>query len=284
MAQVELFARTEVGCVRKRNEDHFVVANLASREQGLQVGARVQQLSMGGTLIAVCDGMGGAAAGDLASSIAGDTLVELLQARSPFADMEAAQKAMLAAVTAVNNAIRGAAAGDPTRHGMGTTMTAALALGGELLIGHVGDSRAYLRRGRALTQLTTDHSIVGQLIAAGRLQPEQARSYEHRNVLLQALGVQPRVGPELIQVQLRAGDVLLLCSDGLTGPLTDEAILALMLRYQDPLRCCRALTEAACAAGGPDNVTVAIARFSGDGLLLPQGREEVALQRVQHAI
>jgi len=73
VAQVELFARTEVGCVRKRNEDHFVVANLASREQGLQVGARVQQLSMGGTLIAVCDGMGGAAAGDLASSIAGDT-------------------------------------------------------------------------------------------------------------------------------------------------------------------------------------------------------------------
>ena len=94
----------------------------------------------------------------------------------------------------------------------------------------------------------------------------------------------PRVGPELIQAQLRAGDVLLLCSDGLTGPLTDEAILALMLRYQDPLRCCRALTEAACAAGGPDNVTVAIARFSGDGLELPQGREEVALQRVQHAI
>ncbi len=284
MAQVEVFARTEVGCVRKRNEDHFVVANLASRELGLQPSARVQPLTLAGTLIAVCDGMGGAAAGDVASNIAAETLATLLQTRSPFADMAAAEQAMQAAVTAVNNAIRGAAADDPMRHGMGTTMTAALALGAQLLIGHVGDSRAYLRRGRSLTQLTTDHSIVGQLIAAGRLQPEQARNYEHRNVLLQALGVQPRVGPEIVHAQLRAGDVLLLCSDGLTGPLADDMILELMLRYQDPVRCCRALTEAACAAGGPDNVTVAIARFTGDGLELPQGREEVAVVRVQHSI
>lgn len=284
MAQVEVFARTEVGCVRKRNEDHFVVANLATGELGLQPSARVQPLTLAGTLIAVCDGMGGAAAGDVASNIAADTLAKLLQQYSPFADMAAAEAAMQAAVTAVNNAIRGAAADNPMRHGMGTTMTAALAIGAQLLVGHVGDSRAYLRRGRALTQLTTDHSIVGQLIAAGRLQPEQARNYEHRNVLLQALGVQPRVGPEIVQAQLRAGDVLLLCSDGLTGPIADDMILELMLRYQDPVRCCRALTEAACAAGGPDNVTVAIARFTGDGLELPQGREEVAMIRVQHSI
>ncbi|HEY0132997.1 MAG TPA: protein phosphatase 2C domain-containing protein [Nannocystis sp.] len=284
MAQVEVFARTEVGCVRKRNEDHFVVANLATGELGLQPSARVQPLTLAGTLVAVCDGMGGAAAGDVASNIAADTLAKLLQQYSPFADMAAAEIAMQAAVTAVNNAIRGAAADNPMRHGMGTTMTAALAIGAQLLIGHVGDSRAYLRRGRALTQLTTDHSIVGQLIAAGRLQPDQARNYEHRNVLLQALGVQPRVGPEIVQAQLRAGDVLLLCSDGLTGPIADDMILELMLRYQDPVRCCRALTEAACAAGGPDNVTVAIARFTGDGLELPQGREEVAMLRVQHSI
>ncbi len=284
MAQVEVFARTEIGCVRKRNEDHFVVANLATGDVGLQPSARVQPLTLAGTLVAVCDGMGGAAAGDVASNIAADTLAKLLQQYSPFADMPAAEIAMQAAVMAVNNAIRGAAADNPMRHGMGTTMTAALAIGAQLLIGHVGDSRAYLRRGRALTQMTTDHSIVGQLIAAGRLAPEQARSYEHRNVLLQALGVQPRVGPEIVQAQLRAGDVLLVCSDGLTGPIADDMILELMLRYQDPVRCCRALTEAACAAGGPDNVTVAIARFTGDGLELPQGREEVAMVRVQHTI
>ncbi len=284
MAQLEVFARTEVGCVRKRNEDHFVVASLSTRERGLLPTSRVQPLTTAGTLIAVCDGMGGAAAGDVASNIAAATLAERLEEASPFPDMEAAQKAMHDAVAAVNQAIRGAAADNPMRHGMGTTMTAALALGNELLIGHVGDSRAYLRRGRSLTQLTTDHSIVGQLIAAGRLQPEQARSYEHRNVLLQALGVQPRVGPEMVVAQLRAGDVLLLCSDGLTGPLPDDIVLELMLRYEDPVRCCRALTEAACAAGGPDNVTVAIARFTGEGLELPHGREEVAVERIQHAI
>lgn len=284
MAQVEVFARTEVGCVRKRNEDAFVVVNLATREVGLHTGERVQALSNAGTLIAVCDGMGGAAAGEVASSIAAQTVGETMLGRSPFESIESATQAMLAAVTDVNAAIREAAASDPMHHGMGTTMTAALAFGPELLIAHVGDSRAYLRRGRALTQLTTDHSIVGQLIAAGRLQPEQARNYEHRNVLLQALGVQPRVGPEVVVAQLRAGDVLLLCSDGLTGPLPDEAIVELMLRYQDPVRCCRALTEAACAAGGPDNVTVAVARFTGEGLELPQGREEVAVVRTQHTI
>ena len=284
MAQVELFARTEVGCVRKRNEDNFVVVNLGSQEIGLHQAERVQQLTTAGTLIAVCDGMGGAAAGDVASDIAAKTIARVLQERTPFLDRQTALDAMLVAVNTVNQAIRAAAAGDPMRHGMGTTMTAALATGAELLIGHVGDSRAYLRRGRSLTQLTTDHSIVGQLIAAGRLAPEQARSYEHRNVLLQALGVQPRVGPEMVIAQLRAGDVLLLCSDGLTGPLPDDIVLELMLRYEDPVRCCRALTEAACAAGGPDNVTVAIARFIGEGLQLPQGREEVALERIQHAI
>jgi len=284
VAQVELFARTEVGCVRKRNEDHFTVVNLGSRELGLHPAERVQPLTPAGTLIAVCDGMGGAAAGDVASEIAADTIARILQERSPFPDRASAQDAMVAGINAVNQAIRSHAAGDPMRHGMGTTLTAALATGPELLIGHVGDSRAYLRRGRALTQLTTDHSIVGQLVAAGRLQPDQARNYEHRNVLLQALGVQPRVGPELVVAQLRAGDVLLLCSDGLTGPLPDDVILGLMLRYEDPVRCCRALTEAACAAGGPDNVTVAIARFSGEGLELPHGREEVAIERIQHAI
>lgn len=284
MAQVEVFARTEVGCVRRHNEDAFVVVNLASKEAGLHSGERVQPLTTAGTLIAVCDGMGGAASGEVASGIAARVVGETMLRRSPFLSIEAATQALLQAVTDVNNSIREAAISDPMHHGMGTTMTAALAFGPELVIAHVGDSRAYIRRGRALTQLTTDHSIVGQLIAAGRLQPDQARHYEHRNVLLQALGVQPRVGPEVIVAQVRAGDVLLLCSDGLTGPLPDEQVVDLMLRYQDPVRCCRALTEAACAAGGPDNVTVAVAKFSGEGLLLPQGREEVAMVRTQHTI
>jgi protein phosphatase len=117
------------------------------------------------------------------------------------------------------------------------------------------------------------------VVAAGQLTPEQARSYDQRNVLLQALGVQSTVGPDVVVVSIRAGDVLLLCSDGLTGPLPDEAILDLMVRYEDPMRCCRSLTEAACAAGGPDNIAVAIARFTGEGLAVPRADEPVTAPR-----
>ena len=242
-------------------------------------------------LYLVADGMGGHAGGAHASAMCADVVNKVVRrGMARLVGMpqqtwnDAIAEILQASASEASARIYDQAQVDRSLHGMGTTLTGILFHGDRGYIVHVGDSRAYLRRGRALTQLTTDHSIVGQLIAAGRLQPEQARSYEHRNVLLQALGVQPRVGPEIIQAQLRAGDVLMVCSDGLTGPLADDQILALMLRYEDPLRCCRALTEAACAAGGPDNVTVAIARFTGEGLELPQGREEIALVRVQHAL
>jgi protein phosphatase len=284
VARVELFARTEIGCVRERNEDAFVVANAATGERGLRPGTTMQELGGGLPLIGVCDGMGGAAAGDLASKIGTETLYDAVMASTPMPDAAAVQEGMLSAIATANRAILDYARSHPGKRGMGTTLTAALVFGSDLYVVHIGDSRAYLRRGRTLTQLTTDHSIVGQMIASGQLTPEQGRSYEHRNVLLQALGVQPVIQPELLVVSLRAGDVLLLCSDGLTGPLEDTRILELMLKYQDPVRCCRALTEAACAAGGPDNVTVAIGRFVGDGLPIPQGREPVAVRRAAHTL
>ncbi|PRQ05920.1 Serine/threonine phosphatase stp [Enhygromyxa salina] len=284
MARVELFARTEIGCVRERNEDAFVVANVRTGERGLRPGTTLQELGIGVTLIGVCDGMGGAAAGDIASKIGAETLYETLMSSTPLGDHASVQEAMLSAVAAANRAILDYARSHPGKRGMGTTMTAALVYGHELYVLNVGDSRGYLRRGRALTQLTTDHSVVGQMIASGQLTPEQGRSYEHRNVLLQALGVQPVIQPEIVHVSLRAGDVLLMCSDGLTGPLEDARILELMLKYQDPVRCCRALTEAACAAGGPDNVTVAVGRFVGEGLQIPQGREPVSVRRASHTL
>lgn len=284
MGRVELFARTEIGCVRERNEDAFVVANIATGERGLRPKTTMQELGVGLALLGVCDGMGGAAAGDIASKLGAETLYDALMASTPLYDEGAVQEAVLSAVVTANRAILEYARNHPGKRGMGTTMTAALVYGSELFIGHIGDSRAYLRRGRALTQLTTDHSVVGQMIASGQLTPEQARSYEHRNVLLQALGVQPVIQPEFVQVQLRAGDVLLLCSDGLNGPLEDDHILEIMLKYQDPVRCCRSLTEAACAAGGPDNVTVAVGRFVGDGLQIPHGREPVSARRAAHTL
>jgi PPM family protein phosphatase len=284
VARVELFARTEIGCVRERNEDAFVVANASTGERGLRPGTTMQELGPGVTLVGVCDGMGGAAAGDIASKIGTETLYDAMMAATPLYDAAGAQEALLSAIATANRAILDYARTHPGKRGMGTTMTASLIYGHDIYIVHIGDSRAYLRRGRTLTQLTTDHSIVGQMIANGQLTAEQARSYEHRNVLLQALGVQPVIQPELVHVSLRAGDVLLLCSDGLTGPLEDPRILELMLSYQDPVRCCRALTEAACAAGGPDNVTVAVGRFVGDGLPIPQGREPVSVRRAAHTL
>jgi protein phosphatase len=281
VAQIEIFARTEVGCVRARNEDRFLVINLATGDRSLQPRSRVHALGPQGTLLAVCDGMGGAAGGDVASALAASALADEIRPHAPFASMDAAEIALLDGVRRANQRILDEGARDATLRGMGTTVTAALLFGAELAIVHVGDSRAYLRRGRNLHQLTTDHSVVGQMVAAGRITSEEARKLENRNVLLQALGVMQKVGPELVRTTLRAGDVLLLCSDGLTTPLPDGDILELLLRHEDPMRCCRVLTEAACAAGGPDNITVVIARFTGDGLEIPQGREPVELSRRQ---
>jgi protein phosphatase len=279
MAQLEVFARTEIGCVRERNEDTFFVLDVATGTTGIGPEQRVREFRPPGTVIAVCDGMGGAAAGDLAAAMAAGALKEAVMAAGPIHTPEQAEAALLNGVTRANTSIAEYTKTHPDKRGMGTTMTAALALGPQVMIVQVGDSRAYLRRGRVLQQLTMDQNVVGQMVAAGKLRPEDARNYKQRNVLLEAIGVQERVGPDLVRVTVRAGDVLMLCSDGLTGPVTDRQLLELMLRHEDPVSCCRALTEAACAGGGPDNVTCAIARFVGPDLGVPQANEAIDFAR-----
>jgi protein phosphatase len=271
----EVFARTEVGCARERNEDSFVVAHLGTGESGLLPEGRVRTLEPPGTLIAVCDGMGGAAAGDVASRLALQLLEQVTRANAPIVDLEQAERCLLEAVTGANRAIGDYAQRHPDKRGMGTTMTAALAFGPDVAIVQVGDSRAYLKRGAKLQQLTMDHNVVGQMIASGRIAPEDARNVRQRNMLLEAIGVQARVGPDLIRVRVQPGDVLMLCSDGLTGPLSDAQIAELIDRHEDPVRACRALTEAACAAGGPDNVTVVLVRMIGAAA----GAEPIAFDR-----
>lgn len=257
----DVFARTEVGCARERNEDAFLVLDLTSGTSGIWPNARVREMAPPGTVVAVCDGMGGAAAGDLASKMALESLERVLRDKAPLIDVPTTEAALLEAVRTSNEEIAAFAKANPDKRGMGTTMTAAALFGPELVVVQVGDSRAYLKRGIVLQQVTMDQNVVGQMIASGRITPDQARNVKQRNMLLEAIGVQPKVGPDLIRVQIQPGDVLLICSDGLTGPLDDRRVLDLMLQYEDPVRCCRALTEAACAAGGPDNVTVAMARF-----------------------
>lgn len=278
MARLEVFARTEVGCTRERNEDTFVVIDIATGDRGIAPHQRIREVGHSGVLLAVCDGMGGAAAGDVAAAMASEALMRASYGAVLHQPADA-ERTLLAAVTDANTTIGEYTRQHPDKRGMGTTMTAAVVMGAQLVIVQVGDSRAYLRRGRTLQQLTMDQNVVGQMVAAGKLAPDQARHYQQRNVLLEAIGVQDKVGPDVVHAQVRAGDVLLLCTDGLTGPLDDRQVLDVMLRHEDPVRCCRALTEAACAHGGPDNVTVAMARFLGSDLQLPQGREAIAFER-----
>lgn len=265
MTLFEVFARTEVGCARERNEDAFLVLDLLTGTTGFLPKTRQRPVGPPGTIVAVCDGMGGAASGDLASKLALEALEEVMRRRAPLLDVVTVEQAMLDTVTLANRKIAEYTQANPASRGMGTTMTAAAVFGPDIVLVQVGDSRAYLRRGTMLQQLTMDQNIVGQLIATGKIRPEDARTVRHRNMLLEAIGVQPRVGPDLIRVRIQPGDTLMLCTDGLNGPLEDTHVLSLLLEHEDPVRCCRALTEAACAAGGPDNVTVAMVRFVGEG-------------------
>jgi PPM family protein phosphatase len=279
MIHFEVFARTEVGCARERNEDSFLVLDLGTGTSGLLPGVRQRSLAPPGTIVAVCDGMGGAAAGDLASKMALASLDQVMRARAPLHDIPTAEHALLEAVTTSNRSITDYAKSHPETRGMGTTMTAAALFGEDIVIVQVGDSRAYLRRGQQLKQLTMDQNVVGQMIASGRITAEEGRTVRQRNMLLEAIGVQEKVGPDLIRARLQAGDTLLLCTDGLTGPLDDQRIFAILDAHVDPVRACRALTEAACAAGGPDNVTVAILRFVGEATDPADATEPVTCDR-----
>jgi PPM family protein phosphatase len=229
-------ACTDVGRGRSANEDAFV----ADADSGLY---------------AVADGMGGHRAGEVASATAIETLRSAFGSRPRIAD----------AVEAANAAVFAQAGQNPEMRGMGTTVTAvALTEGRYATIGHVGDSRAYLLRDGGLTQVTEDHSLVEQLVREGQLSPEEAANHPQRAIITRALGIEPDVEVDVYEVDLRSGDRLLLCSDGLSNMVRDQQI-ELMLREQpDPQQAAEMLVEAANAAGGDDNITVVIVDALGD--------------------
>jgi protein phosphatase len=163
---------------------------------------------------------------------------------------------------------------DRTRRGMGTTSTVAALLDGRLFIAQVGDSRAYLLRGDQLVQVTRDQSLVNQLIEAGQLTEEEAETFEHNNIILQALGTAETVQVDLTYVDLRKGDVLLMCSDGLSGMIRADDIKQVLTSVQEPLDACKLLTDKANQAGGHDNITVIVVRFDGPGLPALSGEDE----------
>ena len=223
-------AATDVGRVRDHNEDGYLVDDTLA-------------------LVAVADGMGGHRGGEVASAVALDAL------RTAFAASRGIHDAMAVA----NRAVCERAATDAGLRGMGTTLTAgALDDQATLVIGHVGDSRAYLVRDGELTRLTTDHSVVEELMAVGELTEEEAGSDPRRSMITRALGLEPVVDVDLYPVELRPLDRVLLCSDGLTAMLRGPAIAAVLADEPDADAAARRLVDAANAAGGVDNTTALV--------------------------
>ncbi len=227
---------------------------------------RNQVIGERGTVMGVCDGMGGAAAGEVASQLAVDIIYEKLSQGDAPTDHDDLARRLVYAVEEAGIRIFNEARADRTRRGMGTTCTIAAVMDSRLFLAQVGDSRAYVLRNGELVQVTRDQSLVNQLIEAGQLTEEEAETFEHNNIILQALGTAETVQVDLTYVDFVQGDKLLLCSDGLSGMIRGDEIKEVLSGAEDPLETCKVLTERANLAGGHDNITVIVARFDGDGL------------------
>jgi PPM family protein phosphatase len=255
--KISVYGTTDIGKRREQNEDGFVIHDL---DDGPLHPPSASSRSIGrrGVLLAVCDGMGGHNAGEVASSLALEALaeeMETLNETCPRPDL------FRGAVDAVNQRVWKEASLHPRLAGMGTTLTAALICPERALLAHVGDSRAYFaRRGGRLQQITKDQSIAGSLIATGKLTEEEAKKTPFRHVLLQAIGTSPRIEMALDGVALHEGDTILLCSDGLSGEVDREDI-ARHVVGDDLQAAADSLVALANERGGRDNITVVIARM-----------------------
>jgi protein phosphatase len=233
-------ASTHVGMCRRANEDRYAIVP----DLGLYL---------------VADGMGGHKAGQVASELASEAVIRAIEALQ-VANVSLAER-LRHALACANREIFAAASAKPEFVGMGTTLVGLLFTGERLALAHVGDSRAYLiRRGR-LRGLTNDHSIAGELLRRQEISEEAARQHPHRHVLTRALGVRPRIEPDLAEMTPQADDVFILCSDGLTTHLEDEEIAQRVCDELDLEATAAGLVDAANRAGGADNTTVLLVRY-----------------------
>jgi protein phosphatase len=273
---VHVFGKTDVGRTREHNEDAFVVADLTAGNATLQAEVRTHPAGERGTLFMVADGMGGAAAGEVASAMATEVVLTELDARwrqNASRDAEVFALAIKHATETANARIHRYAFDHPENRGMGTTATIAGLLGDTLFLAQVGDSRAYLVRNGKASQITKDQSLMQKLVEAGELTEEEAEVSERRNIILQALGPEPVVKVDLTHQQVRRGDVLVLCSDGLSGQMRADDIARLVTAAPDLTAACKALIDLANENGGPDNITVICARFEGEALRPPSSSD-----------
>lgn len=243
---ISVFAKTDKGIVRRSNQDACAAAVLGpKRAWGV-----------------VCDGMGGANAGDIASKMAVETFGEYMEKLKGILPHFREGELLVKAAEEANAAIFRRARSDPACDGMGTTMVGALLWDKTLWVVNVGDSRAYLIRGEEIRRLTRDHSVVEDLIAQGKVSPEQARRHPQRNLITRALGTAARVRADLFRETAQKGDVLLLCSDGLVNEVTDEEILRDILAGGTPEETVERLLERTLERGAPDNVTLVLLQLA----------------------
>lgn len=307
---VETCARTHVGLVRTTNQDCYLMGDLDHGARLLAGGALVPAgqaedaphqdkaqdrprdkdqdkagkdaepgdsltLPVGprGLLWLVCDGMGGAAGGEVASEIASEVVWEEMHRAQASNDRLVYGRLLRRAVRVANLRIWEQARQETRLRGMGTTLSAVGLVGHALIMAQVGDSRVYLSRGQYLVQVTRDQSVAAALMRSGGLSEEEARGMPHAHAVLQAVGIHKDVEVALSIARLRRGDRVLICSDGLYNPLGDEVMRAVLDEYQDVREAADALIEAACRAGGPDNVTAVLLRIEGEALAFPHATD-----------
>ncbi len=249
---LQVAGKSDVGCVRTNNEDNYGY----DWRYGIYV---------------VCDGMGGQAAGEVASKMAVDTVLDYFrqaakQKKYPafgrvYEGVSERASALASAIQLANQAIHSSSAQNPKQAGMGSTITAVLAEGSQYSIAHVGDSRIYLVRKDSIQQLTADHSLVMEQVRRGLITVEEAQRSEMQNIIIRALGSEETVEPDLSDLVAEPGDTLLLTSDGLTRHVPDDKILATVQAAPHLRQACDNLIEAAKEGGGTDNITSLLLRF-----------------------
>jgi protein phosphatase len=276
---VELHAKSDVGRVRRGNEDNFLVLELTGEKtwtgsDGAESPKELTSFDLGekGLILVVSDGMGGALAGDVASRMAVDSVREMLMGNGgedgchpelPLVDC------LKNATVYANLAIHLRSQEDSRCAGMGATFTGAAVRNDMLDLVQVGDSRAYIIRKNQIRLATKDQSLVQQLVDVGQISEAEAETHMFRNVILQALGAQSEVTPVTGRIRLRRGDTLLLCSDGLSGKLRAEDIQNIVMSNPQLSKACTELIAEANNRGGEDNITVVLARFDGEDLEEP---------------
>jgi protein phosphatase len=277
---VDLHAKSDVGRVRRGNEDNFLLLDLSSGQtwtctDGSEPPAHLRQFELGekGLILVVSDGMGGALAGDVASRMAVEEVREMIvgsdsdETPADAEDQQSLGNYLRNATVYANLKIHHKSQEDSRYSGMGATFTGAAIKGDLLDLVQVGDSRAYILRGDSIKLATKDQSLVQQLVDVGQISEAEAETHMFRNVILQALGAQNELAPVTCRLRIRRGDMLLLCSDGLSGKLRAEDMRRIITEANGDLAVAsNALVEEANNRGGEDNITVVLARFDGDDL------------------